>query len=158
MTESTIGQSFNDYQAAYEKHRAASKKTNLANKSAIFDALLGSAIRLVIVAFDGEGDSGQIESLTAYEYGKADPVPLPKLPISYAQRSFRNRRSSVSKKHLPLDEAIETFCYALLEQECSGWEIDEGAFGTFTFTGPGRAVSLEFNARFTTSKLTTRDF
>ena len=50
----------------YERHCQARKELGKANKAAIFDALAAANISLVSVEFDGEGDSGQIDNLTAY--------------------------------------------------------------------------------------------
>jgi hypothetical protein len=48
----------------------------------------------------------------------------------------------------PLAEAVEELCYSLLECEHDGWEINDGAFGNFTFDVVSRKIVLEFNGRY----------
>jgi len=49
----------------YENHRQALAKCSEHNKGAVFDCLAAANIATVIVEFDGEGDNGQINSVTA---------------------------------------------------------------------------------------------
>ena len=44
----------------YEHHSQMRKELGQPNKTPIFDALSAAGITLVLVEFDGEGDSGQI--------------------------------------------------------------------------------------------------
>jgi hypothetical protein len=50
---------------------------------------------------------------------------------------------------MTLQEAIESLVYDYLEETHSGWENNDGAFGTFVFDVPGRLVTLEHNERYT---------
>ena len=52
-----------DFAQFYAAHRAALAKANERNKTVLFDALASFGIRRVVVQFDGEGDSGQINSV-----------------------------------------------------------------------------------------------
>lgn len=147
MTSSS--RDFNTFVEAYDKDRQAREKTNLANKYAIIDALDAAGIALVTVPFDGEGDSGQIEEVKAFLHIDADPQPFPDRPVKYRVHTFRDLKSSVSEKEIPLAEAIEDLCYGLLQEHHDGWENNDGAFGEFTFEVEERRVILDFNARFT---------
>src|SRR5271168_4392669 len=51
--------------SAYERHAANLRKTVELNKAAVFDALASANITSVTVEFDGEGDSGGIEHISA---------------------------------------------------------------------------------------------
>src|ERR1017187_6492097 len=50
----------------FERHRQARAKLSEGNKGVVFDALAAANITQVHVEFDGEGDSGQIESVLAF--------------------------------------------------------------------------------------------
>ena len=54
-----------DFMAKYEHHKDLLRQANLANKAAVFDALQAAEIASVQVEFDGVGDSGQIDDITA---------------------------------------------------------------------------------------------
>jgi hypothetical protein len=111
--------------------------TNAADKIAVFDVLAEIGIHTVTVAFDGYGDSGQIEGIEAFD-AESNPVPLPD-----------NRPVRLSAEETNLREAIETLSYACLEETQAAWENDEGAYGTFVFGVPDRSITLDHNARFT---------
>ena len=111
--------------------------TNAADKSAVFDVLAEIGIHTVTVRFDGYGDSGQIEGIYAFD-AERKPVPLPD-----------NRLARLSSQETTLREAIENLAYACLEEAQPGWEINDGAFGTFVFAVPERSITLDHNARFT---------
>jgi hypothetical protein len=111
--------------------------TNAADKNAVFDVLAEAGIHTVTVAFDGYGDSGQIEGIDAFD-AENNPVALPdNRPVRFQGQETRLR------------EAIETLVYAYLEATHGGWEDNEGAYGTFVFTVSGRTIALEHNERFT---------
>lgn len=50
---------------------------------------------------------------------------------------------------MTLEAAIETLAWAYLEQTHSGWQDNDGAYGTFVFSVPDRSIKLEHNVRFT---------
>jgi hypothetical protein len=117
------------------------------NRSAILDALASTGVVKVVVNFDGYGDSGQIESVTAT--GPDGEIVLPEIGISYASPGDLTSDDPVNRKQVPLAEAIETLCYDLLRQTHSGWENNDGAFGDFTFDVAARTISLDHNDRYT---------
>jgi hypothetical protein len=111
--------------------------TSAADKNAVFDTLAEIGIHTVTVGFDGYGDSGQIESIEAFDAGNS-PAVLPD-----------NRPVRFQGVEATLREAIETMAFAYLEETHGGWENDDGAFGTFVFTVADRTITLDHNARFT---------
>ena len=111
--------------------------TNAADKIAVFDLLAEIGIHTVTIAFDGYGDSGQIEGIEAFD-AESNPTVLP-----------NNRPVRFQGEETTLREAIETMAYAYLEATHGGWENNEGAFGTFVFAVPDRTITLEHNARMT---------
>jgi hypothetical protein len=134
-----------DFMASYQNHQKAIAEANAINKNAVFDALAATEISSVTVTFDGEGDSGQIEEITAHAGDNPQPLPDTQIEIQYVAWGSGKLDSSQS----PLREAIEKLCYDFLEQEHGGWENNDGAFGEFTLDVAARTVDLEFNGRYT---------
>ena len=123
------------------------------NKSAVFDVLTAAGITKVTAEFDGYGDSGQIQSITAGAGESDAEVPPTSVTIHAFDRVFcaGHFETIEEVKQQPLAEAIEGLCYDCLEERHGGWEINEGSFGTFEFNVADRTISLEFNERsFTT--------
>ncbi len=123
-----------------------------ANKAVLFDVLAKAGITAVVVEFDGAGDAGQIESLAAYADERV--VALPDAAIAF--REPGPDATGLTDRTCPLAEAVETLAYDLLEQEHDGWEINDGAFGTFDVAD--RSIQLAMNARFTDTFLTEQTY
>ena len=130
-----------DFDTLFERHNKALTEANALNKAAVFDALATAGISTVLVTFDGESDSGQIEDITA-----DDSARIPDTLIELLQTGWGTGKLDSSQR--PLRDAIETLCYDYLEQEHGGWENNDGAFGEFTFSVAGKTIALEFNGRF----------
>lgn len=118
-----------------------------ANQTAIFDALASAGVVTLVVNFDGFGDSGQIEAMTAT--GTDGEMAPPQISIPYASPCRGADDDAFDQQTLPLCEAIETLCYDLLRQTHAGWENNDGAFGDFTFDVTARTISLDHNDRYT---------
>jgi uncharacterized protein DUF6878 len=144
----------NSVMREYETYRRERKKLAEANKRTIFKALAAALITEVRVAFDGEGDSGQIDSITAINAGEETTLPAQQLAIRQLSRAgakpIRTRKS--------LAAAIETLCYDYLAGTHAGWENNEGAFGEFHIDVADRTIKLEFNARFVDVDTTNHTF
>jgi hypothetical protein len=140
-----------DIVAAYQKHEKALAEGNAINKTAVFDALTTAGIATVNVAFDGEGDSGQIDNISA-----DDSKEIPLVPIELQQTSWGSGK--LDSTRTTLRDAIERLCYDYLEQQQGGWENNDGAFGEFIFSVAERKIELEFNARFSDSTLFNYSF
>lgn len=131
--------------SAYERHAASLRRNVAVNKAAVFDALAAATITSVTVEFDGEGDSGGIESVTAWRGDASLEVPADSVPF---QQTYFDTDALVTTQ-LTLRDAIEGLCYDCLAQDNDGWENNDGAYGTFTFDVAARTIELEFNERFT---------
>ena len=114
-----------------------------ANKMALFDALAAVSVTEVLVEFDGEGDSGQIDHVQASNANGT--VTLPDARIEVASAPWG--RNEPNRTDATLGEAIETVCYALLSANCGGWEINEGSYGLFVFDVAERTIELTHNER-----------
>jgi hypothetical protein len=129
----------------YDHHMDLLASVRPGNKKALCDALQDAGITKVIVEFDGCGDSGQIEAITAF--AGDDTVALPAITIEIAEASWGS--PEITRSRLSTREAIEHVAYNYLEEQHGGWEIDGGAFGEFTFDVTSRNIVLTFNARYT---------
>ena len=125
-----------------------------ANKAALLDALAAAGITTVVVTFDGEGDSGQVESIEA-RIGDAD-VELPDVQIMMLDPKYDG--SSIVETNLSTREAIEALAYDCLEETHDGWEINEGAYGKFTFDVAERTIALDYNERVLESVHSSHEF
>lgn len=125
-----------------------------ANKAALFDALAAAGITIVVVTFDGYGDSGQIESIEAH--AGDSPTTLPATAIEIATPTWDG--SDLHRQTLPVTEAIEALVYAFLEETHGGWENNEGAFGEFTFDVQERMIHLDYNERVESSEYSGHDW
>jgi hypothetical protein len=135
---------FDDFEQKLKHHRATVAKANDMNKAAVFDALSAAGITEVVVGFDGEGDSGQIESVAARSGQTSSELPTTAVTIASTQWGA----DDITAREMPLSEAVEALCYGYLEQEHGGWENNDGAYGEFTFDVTERRIELDFNARF----------
>ncbi|HTR34988.1 MAG TPA: hypothetical protein VMH80_03750 [Bryobacteraceae bacterium] len=133
-----------DFTAKYRRHNEILAECNAFNKSAVFDALADSGITTVTVNFNGEGDSGQIEDVSALSDGVTVPVPDTQVDV----RSVMWGSDAPETTRTPLYDAIEALCYDFLSETHGGWENNDGAFGDFTFGVKDRSIALDFNARF----------
>ena len=118
------------------------------NKTALFDALAAAGITLVTVTFDGSGDSGQIENVTA-QCGETI-VDLPPGQVSLASATWNS--DDVSTAQVEIAAALEQHCYDLLEQSHPGWENNDGASGEFVFDVAARAITLDHSERYTATE------
>jgi hypothetical protein len=158
-----------DFQAlmaqAREDHRRLRDEIIPANKAAIMAALAAAGIGSVIVRFDGEGDSGQIDAIEAYscDTPSADApdadlrLELPDRDLSQRVREYdvATRQTDWVEASGTLRDAIENLAYALLEIEHDGWENNDGGYGEFIFSVPRQTITLTFNMRI--SEIATYD-
>ena len=110
------------------------------NRVLIFDALQQLGIASVEITFDGCGDSGQIEDISV------DPESAPDLAeVNVRLKHGHNDAGDV--KEVNLRSALEDMVFDLLGIGHAGWEINEGAYGEFTFDVGERTIALDYNER-----------
>jgi len=125
-----------------------------ANKVVLFDSLAVAGIETVTVIFDGYGDSGQIERIDV-EPGEGT-ILLPSDRIEIARTAWRS--PEIERQTQAVHEAIEALVYDFLRQTHSGWEINDGAYGEFTFDVAERTIKLDYNERYTSSENYSHEF
>jgi hypothetical protein len=117
------------------------------NKAALFEALATAGVTLVVVSFDGYGDSGQIENV---EVKAGDTVvPMPECTIEIAEAVWDQPEPNHTS--LRITDVIELLVYDLLNDTHCGWENNDGAYGDFTFDVAERTITLDYNERYTAS-------
>jgi hypothetical protein len=100
--------------------------------------LLG--IARVEIEYDGESDNGQITGVLAFDAeGRFAPLQGSLLLPAKADDACR--------KDQPLSSALEDFAWAVLQHYHSGFEDNDGGFGTLVIEPPSSRVHLEHNAR-----------
>jgi len=140
--------------AGHAKRTARIDALRPGNKDRLFDGLAAAGITHVTVAFDGAGDSGQIESTGAWSGDKA--VNFPAVDIAYAALTWDS--PEVEMRNLSLEDVVEQLAYDFLSDTHGGWENNYGAYGEFCFDAAARSIHLEFNERYNSSELFTHDF
>lgn len=138
---------------AKERTRAELAQSLLpTNKTVLFDTLTAAGIAVIVVTFDGYGDSGQIENIEV----QGETTDLPATAIEFASVDWGG--TEISRHQLGTREAVEAMVYALLEQTHCGWENNEGAYGEFTFDVADRSITLDYNERYESSEYTQHIF
>lgn len=131
------------------------KAVRAGNKAALFDALAQADIGIVIVEFDGYGDSGQIEDVTAYDARDVVlKLPSRSIEIGHVQLGSLN----IVRETLTVRDAIEHLAYDVLERTHGYWEDNLGAYGDFVFDVAKRSITLNYHERVETSEYTKHVF
>ena len=143
-----ISSDFVAYEQKYAAVSALRADTLPLNKSALFDALAAAEIQTVVIAFDGSGDSGQLENMTGMNAENVE-APLPDEQIEMREVQFDGPSILLVKR--TVRDVLETLAYEFLEQTHQGWENGDGAHGEFTFDVITRSIMLDYNERFTDS-------
>jgi Family of unknown function (DUF6878) len=132
---------------------APAEDTRTQNKRLIFAALAELGIHSVTVEYDGSSDSGQIESIEAWDAAH-NRIPLP----TSRRLQLLSDSSDQPPTEMNIEAAIETLAYEYLEDRHPGWENNDGAYGTFVFDVPEQTIALEHRARFTDADIFTHEF
>lgn len=115
------------------------------NKAVLLRALAEADLVRVDVAFDGYGDEGQIVGISCIGADDCErDSPLAQIEV----QSVIHDGSGVTSSVMPAARAIEHVCYDLLEQHHSGWENNEGGYGSFTFDVARELITYTHNERY----------
>jgi uncharacterized protein DUF6878 len=143
-----------DWETKQAEHERRDAELRPVNKQAVFDALAAAGITIVAVAFDGYGDSGQIENVEA----KADEdlVALPSGEVEIASAVWDE--AEAERSVMTVHEAIERLVFDFLGMTHDGWENSDGAYGDFTFDVGERTITLDYNERYMQSEYSQHVF
>ena len=146
-TTPTTDASLSDWEAKSAAQGQLHAELQPLNKTALFDALAVAGVTLVVVSFDGYGDSGQIENV---EVKAGDTViAMPEGTIEIAEAVWD--QIEADRSTISIADAIERLVYDLLTDTHCGWENNDGAYGDFTFDVAERTITLDYNERYTAS-------
>lgn len=145
-----------DVQAAREREfERLCESVRIENKAALFEALAHADIGTVIVEFDGYGDSGQIQDVTAY-VARDVVLKLPARSIEIAH--VQSGSLDIVREALSVRDAIEHLAYDVLEETHGCWQDNLGAYGDFVFDVAERSITLNYHERIETSEYTQHVF
>ena len=134
------------------------------NIKALFDTLADTRVASIEVTFDGCGDSGQIESVI-YEDHRGKELSCPELIVKGSHLGHQHQWDEKKKEFIEVgggegnvSAIVEEVCYDRLGAKHSGWEINEGSYGTFHFDVLNRKVELEYNERIEQVRSSSESF
>ena len=133
-----------NWETKQAKHDRLHAELQPHNKAALFEAIAAAGVTLVVVSFDGSGDSGQIENIEV-KVGE-DIAALPAGEVELARAEWG--KSEPQRATVSIREAVEQLAYDFLAASHSGWEDNEGAYGEFIFDVAARTITLDFNERY----------
>jgi hypothetical protein len=122
-----------------------------ADKTHIVAALKALGVVLVEVEYDGEGDSGQIDTITAY---KADETRVDVAGVS----PFVLGDGPAAERFNTLHECLDTFAWDVLWHHHEGFENNDGGFGKIVIDVDDGTVRIEHNWRISSSEYTEAEF
>lgn len=133
---------FSQWLAREEQRRQAMLDSIPTTKQRILAALGSVGVTVLTVNYDGYGDSGQLNDFIATLADGSD-VSIGDLPPSTT--AIGDDDDSDDAKLPSLTEAVEQFCYDLIDAWHSGYENNEGGNGEFTFDVAAGTVTLVHN-------------
>lgn len=145
---------FDAYMASHTAYQERAASLVAGNKAALFEALTAAGITHVTVAFDGYGDSGQIENVDTFS-GEG-LVKLPDIEVTIASACWGD--PGIVAETMTLYDAIERLAYDFLASAHGGWENNDGAYGEFCFDARAGTIQLDYNERFTSSEQFNHSF
>jgi hypothetical protein len=148
MTEQTSttpdpATSLSDWETKRTEHERRSAELRPGNKTTVFDVLAAAGLTVVVVTFDGYGDSGQIENIEAKAGDEVAAMPSGEVEITSAVWG----EAELDRTTMTVRDAIERLAYDFLEETHDGWENSDGAYGDFTFDVADRTITLDYNER-----------
>ncbi|MGO9984620.1 MAG: DUF6878 family protein [Rhodomicrobium sp.] len=115
----------------------------------IYQALSELGVHKLLVNYSGSGDSGCIDDVEARN-NEDVVIPFPDTPVSitltHTNYDFGTGQYSTASKSvqtMPLKDAVEQWCYDLLEEHYPGWEINEGSSGAIVIDPENRAGRID---------------
>lgn len=131
-------------------------KIQSGNKEILFDLLEEKGIKTVNVTFEGSGDDGSLEESDLPKDVKK--IFVEGCMIDNGTVWNNGKPQKKYKNGAEVEEIVQSLCYEFLESMYGGWENNDGAYGDFVFDVGRRTVHLDFNERYTESKLYEHDF
>lgn len=143
-----------DWRTKATAHEALVAAVFEANKKVLFDRMAAAGISRAYATFDGQGDSGQIESIAALSGDEMVDLPSDEIAFSVAVWG----RPKPETRIAPVADLIEELVYDLLGRTHDGWQDNEGAWGEFVFHVAIRTITLEFQQRYVSCDTCSHEF
>jgi hypothetical protein len=129
------------------------------NKGRILEALKKVSAARAVLAYEGSGDSGQVEACDVYNPNDDIVEAQDAVACLFYRRhefneSAKQWESSVVEKATPLKDALIDFAHELLEDNYPGWEINDGSRGEITIDVASGKVLIEHTNFYTESETT----
>jgi hypothetical protein len=100
-------------------------------KAELYANLARFGICRVVITYDGCNDNDCIQSIETFgPDGIAMRLPDEQVTFSCTTTVWNSSHKRRETRTRSLREAVETWCYDLLEQHFYGWENEDGASGT----------------------------
>lgn len=109
------------------------------------------------ISFDGSGDSGSVDSVEIYagndRLNMMFSVDYPETSSTWSKETGWVKKHEI--KRMPVKEALESFCYTMLEETGIDWYNNDGGYGELYITLDPCEIQLEVNTRYTQTNLDT---
>ena len=145
---------FTRHAAALEAGRRLGGQAFETNKNRLMPCLEEAGLATVTVQFEGRGDFSQMGEVVAFD-GDNITKELPSATVTIMETAWDGSSSSSCEQLC--QTAIEKIAYMLLVRTHSGWKDNDGAYGTLRFNVPERAITLEYNERYTDTSASMQD-
>jgi hypothetical protein len=157
---STENNTNNNYNSWISERTQQLKQKREMNKQFVLDFMSKHNVKEVVLQFDGCGDSGQIEDI---EYNGETSTNLDlheeKVLMISSDQKYVDGKWVVNTEPVEAtaDILFEEYAYLALEARHSGWEINEGSFGTIRIRADGSG-GIEYNERIETVEYSEDEF
>jgi hypothetical protein len=126
-------------------------------KLELVDCCKAHGIARLVVEYSGEGDSGEVCGINAYDYDnnemKLDDIAVRgKKKSGTWDQATGQWREKVEEKDMPLSELAENLCTDFLDDRDIDWYNNDGGYGTFTIHVTAGQAALDHNYRITTTE------
>jgi hypothetical protein len=112
--------------------------------------LAGYGVISAVIAFDGSGDSGNVEDAQIEMLG-SDPEK-----VEITEEHYKRFTPEASNRTLPA--VLEAIAYQMLERNGSDWYNNDGGWGDVRITPGTGEIFVDMNVRITTSEAYPSDF
>ncbi|WP_274630855.1 DUF6878 family protein [Arvimicrobium flavum] len=137
-----------DWLAEHAALTALAEHRRRRNRDMLIAVLAEYGVATATIEFDGSGDEGQIESVTLYNDAN-EVVGMPAITVSFTETASATDEPATTVE--TLDQALERFAYDALCDFHSGWQDNDGGYGTVTLCVAAKTATLDFNGRYTAS-------
>jgi hypothetical protein len=141
---------FDDWMARYRADQERRQQALTHHKATLLRALRKASIKRVTITYDGEGDSGQTESIETINFS-CESVPLTEVETLVAVDGTTDSDAK------PLREHLDDFLWEVLNAYHDGFENNDGGYGTLTINVAPQTVTLEHANRFMSVESSTSE-